>query len=164
MPMTQTADVANDYEAVVERYANMVYRLAYAIVRSKSDADDVFQEVFLRYFRFTPGFESEEHQKAWLIRVTGNCANKLLTSAWRRKRAALSDEIPFAAPEETGLGEALAQLPPLYRNVIHLFYYEGYQAEEIAKLLHRKPGTVRTQLVRARQLLARQLQKEASHV
>lgn len=162
--MPKTMDVTNDYEAAIERYANTVYRLAYAIVRSKSDADDVFQEVFLRYFRFAPRFESEEHQKAWLIRVTGNCAKKLLSSAWRRKRAALSDEIPFAAPEETGLREALAQLPPLYCDIIHLYYYEGYQAEEIAKLLNRKPGTVRTQLVRARQLLARQLQEEASHV
>ena len=62
-------------ESVVNKYADMVYRLAFAQVRSKSDADDIFQEVFLRYVRSKPVFENEEHRKAWLIRVTVNCSN-----------------------------------------------------------------------------------------
>lgn len=163
--MRMEADKAslNDYEAAVSYYANTVYRLAYAIVRSGCDADDVFQEVFLRYFRAAPVFESAAHQKAWLIKVTGNCARKLLSSAWFRRRAALTEDIPCMTPEENGLKEALDRLPPLYRSVIHLYYYEGYRAEEIAELLHRKPGTVRTQLVRARELIKRQLQQEGSH-
>lgn len=162
--MQRDIDTWKSYETVVAHYKDSVYRLAYAIVRSRSDADDVFQEVFLRYYRFAPRFESEAHRKAWLLRVTGNCAKKLVSSAWHRKRASLCEEIPFAEPEETGLDEALRKLPPLYLEVVHLFYYEGYQAEEIAKLLHRKPGTVRTQLVRARELLKHQLEQEDAHV
>ena len=139
-----------DGDELVTVYAATVYRTAYAFLRSKSDAEDVFQEVFYRYFRKSPSLESREHQKAWLLRVTANCAKKHLTSAWARKRSPLPDALPFPQPTETGLAEALLQLSPLYRGVLHLYYYEGYQAEEIAALLGRKPGTVRTQLVRAR--------------
>ena len=161
--MENRNDVLRDFEQVVSRYGNAVYRLAYAVVRSKSDADDVYQETFCRYFRAAPTFESAAHQKAWLLKVAGNCAKKLLTSAWFRRRAPLLDEFPLETPEESGLAEALRALPPLYRGVIHLYYYEGYRTEEIARLLRRKPGTVRTQLVRARQLLLIQMQEE-SHV
>ena len=157
-----TAPVREAHE-IVTLYANTVYRLAYSIVRSRSDAEDVFQEVFLRYVRTAPAFTSAEHQKAWLLRVTINCAKKLVTSAWMRRRVPLPPEIPFTLPEETGLAEAMDTLSAAYRSVIHLYYYEGYQAEEIARLLHKKPGTVRTQLVRAREHLARQLTEE-SHV
>ena len=71
--------------SVVREYANMVYRLAFAQVRSRSDADDIFQEVFLRYVRNALVFQSEEHRKAWLIRVTINCAKKHWASLWRRR-------------------------------------------------------------------------------
>lgn len=142
-----------DPEEVVTAYAGAVYRAAYAFVRSKSDAEDVFQEVFYRYFRAGPGLESLEHQRAWLLRVTANCAKKHLKSPWVRKRSPLPEELPYLQPAETGLAEALEKLSPLYRGVLHLYYCEGYQAEEIAKLLGRKPGTVRAQLTRARERL-----------
>ncbi len=161
--MEMSTAPCGDPEQVVTCYADTVYRLAYAYTRAKCDADDVFQEVFARYFRAAPAFESAAHQKAWLLRVTINCAKKLVTSAWFRRRAPLTEDIPFAAPAETGLAEALCALAPPYRSVLHLYYYEGYQTDEIARLLHRKPGTVRTQLVRARAQLAKRL-KEAEHV
>ena len=147
-------------ESVVKEYANMVYRLAYAQVRSKSDADDIFQEVFLRYIRKHPDFESVEHRKAWLIRVTLNCAKKYWSSVWHRNTVPLNDSYSFSMPEESGLDEALRVLAPKYRSVIHLFYYEGYSTAEISKTLGIRESTIRTQLTRARVQLSEILKGE----
>ncbi len=151
-------------ERVVETYSDMVYRLAYAQTRSRQDADDVYQEVFLRYLRRRPIFDSPEHQKAWLIRVTLNCCKKLWASPWRRRTVPL-EEMREASPQGweqpfyPELARALEQLPAHYRAVIHLFYYEDMSVEQISRTLDRKPSTVRTQLTRARQRL-RELLKE----
>lgn len=149
-----------DTASAVEQYGHMVYRLAYAQLRSRHDADDVFQEVFLRYHRAAPPFESEEHRKAWLLRVTANCANSLAASPWRKRSVPLEDVYAYSDQEESGLDAALAQLPSKYRSVIHLYYYEGYSTEEIARILGRRASTVRAQLTRARQTLARLLKED----
>lgn len=148
-----------DTAEAVAQYGPAVYRLAYAMTRSRSDADDVFQEVFLRLHRSAPNFANEEHRRAWLLRVTANCARSLLSSPWRRRALPLEDVYTYTDPSETAVDEALAQLPGKYRAVVHLFYYEGYQTEEIARILGRSPSTVRAQLTRARQKL-RELLKE----
>ena len=148
-----------DTVSAVERYGTMVYRLAYAQLRSRHDADDVFQEVFLRYHRAAPPFESEEHRKAWLLRVTANCSKSLAASPWRKRSVPL-EVYSYSQPEDSGLDAALAQLPSKYRAVIHLYYYEGYGTEETARILGRKPSTVRAQLTRARHILARLLKEE----
>ena len=148
-----------DTVSAVERYGAMVYRLAYAQLRSRQDADDIFQEVFLRYHRAAPPFESEEYRKAWLLRVTANCANSLAASPWRKRSVPLEDVYAYSDQEESGLDAALAQLPSKYRSVIHLYYYEGYSTEEIARILGRRASTVRAQLTRARQTLARLLKE-----
>lgn len=144
-------------EETIRQYSSMVYRLAFARTGTRHDADDVYEEVFLRYLKKRPVFESAEHEKAWFIRVTINCSNTLLTSAWRKHRAELSEElfaeIPFEQKEHQDLYRELQQLPPKYRSVIHLFYYEEMSVEEIGKALNRKPSTVRTQLTRAREML-----------
>ena len=127
--------------------------------RSRSDADDVFQEVFLRLHRSAPDFANEEHRRAWLLRVTANCARSLLASPWRMRTLPLEDVYSYQDSVESAVDEALAHLPGKYRAVIHLFYYEGYQTEEIARILGRSPSTVRAQLTRARQKL-RTLLKE----
>ena len=149
-----------DTESAVEQYGPMVYRLAYAQLRSRHDADDVFQEVFLRYHRAAPSFESEAHRRAWLLRVTVNCAKSLAASPWRRRTLPLEDVYAYTDPEESGLDAALAQLPPKYRAVIHLCYYEGCTTEEAARILGRTPSTVRSQLTRARRTLARLLKED----
>lgn len=149
-----------DTAAAVERYGAMVYRLAYAQLRSRHDADDVFQEVFLRYHRAAPAFAGEDHRRAWLLRVTANCAKSLAASPWRRRTVPLEDVYACDEPEASGLDEALAQLPPKYRAVIHLYYYEGCDTEETARILGRRPSTVRAQLTRARQMLAQLLKEE----
>ena len=138
---------------VVKNYSNMVYRLAFARTGNKHDADDIYQEVFLRYIRNQPYFENEEHKKAWFIKVTINCSNKLWRSAWRRKTMPLNETLPFESKEDIDLYKELQQLPAKYREVIHLFYYEDLSTEEIAEVLDRKSATVRTQLARARKLL-----------
>ena len=148
-----------DTERVISQYSDMVYRLAFSRTGTREDADDVYQEVFYRYLRKHPAFVSEEHQKAWLLRVTINCSNSFLTSPWQKRRAELSDDIPFEDEKKQYLYTELRQLPEKYRDVIHLFYYEEMTVEEIGRLLHRKASTVRTQLTRAREIL-RKVMKE----
>ena len=147
-------------ERVIEEYSDMVYRLAFSRTGTKQDAEDVYQEVFFRYLRKHPAFESEEHRKAWLLRVTANCANSFLTSPWRKRRAELPEDLPFEDRRNQELYQELMQLPGKYREVIHLFYYEELSVEEIAKVLSRKPSTIRTQLTRAREMLRRVMKEE----
>jgi len=149
-----------DTTGAVDRCGQAVYRLAYALTRSRHDADDVFQEAFLRYHRAAPAFETAEHEKAWLLKVTANCAKTLLLSPWRSRTVALEDVYAYQDPEASAVDEALKQLPPKYRAVVHLFYYEGYQTEEIAQILGRSPSTVRAQLTRARRKLKELLKEE----
>ncbi|MCM1025216.1 MAG: sigma-70 family RNA polymerase sigma factor [Roseburia sp.] len=147
-------------EKVIERYSDMVYRLAFSRTGTTQDAEDVYQEVFYRYLKKHPEFESEEHRKAWLIRVTVNRTNSFLTSAWRKRRAELPEDLPFEDRRNQELYRELRQLPGKYREVIHLFYYEELSVEEIAGALGRKPSTVRTQLTRAREMLRRVMKEE----
>lgn len=144
---------AKELEQVMQQYGTTVYRLAYSHLRSVSDAEDVYQEVFIRYFRKRPGFDNEEHRKAWLLRVTLNRARSCATSAWRRHTVPLENQISFPEPESRQLDEALAQLRPGERSLLHLFYFEELSVREISQLLGRKESTVRTQLTRARNAL-----------
>ena len=149
-----------DTTGAVDRWGPAVYRLACAVTGSRSDADDVFQEVFLRYHRAAPDFASQAHEKAWLLRVTVNRCKSLLSSPWRRHSVPLEDVYACPGPEESAVAEALAALPPKDRTLLHLYYYEGYRTEEMARLLGRESATIRSQLTRARQKLARLLKEE----
>ena len=144
----------NDPEAVIRRYAGLVYRVAYAQTHRRCDADDLFQEVFLRYCQRAPAVASEEHLKAWLIRVTINCARKRYASAWHRRAVLCEPEpIAYAKPDETALDEALSRLSQPDQAALHLYYFEGYTTEEVAKVLRKRPAAVRAQLSRARERL-----------
>ena len=145
-----------DGEAVVDRYAGLVYRLAFARTRSRDAAGEVFQEVFLRYVSRRPAFESGEHEKAWFIRVTLNACRDLLRGFFRSRTVSIHQlpDIPADVPEEhREVLEAVAALPDRYREAVYLHYYEGYSAPEIGRLLGRNPNTVYTLLTRARTLL-----------
>jgi RNA polymerase sigma-70 factor (ECF subfamily) len=144
-------------EEVVEMYSGMVYRLALAQMKTKHDAEDVFQDVFLRYISKPRAFESEEHRKAWLIRVTINRCRSLW-AAWFRKTAPLDEadavaETGYDISEESELLEYLSLLPQKYRLVIHLYYYEDMSVRQISGILNAKEPTVRTWLTRARKIL-----------
>ena len=144
---------ASELEEVMKRYQNMVFRLAYSYTRSRSDAQDLCQEVFLRYFCSPPPFASEEHRRAWLLRVTVNSCKNHLSSWWVRRTVPLDDRIPMPEPEYLALDEALRQLVEKDRLVLHLFYYEDCSTRQIAKLMRTTEGAVRTRLTRARQRL-----------
>lgn len=156
----QAVNTEDSIENVVEAYSKMVYRLAYAQTRNKHDADDIFQEVFIRYINKKPKFETEEHLKAWLIRVTINCSKKLWGTILKKRTEQLDESIIFEEKEDKDLDYELQKLPTKYRLVIHLFYYEDLSIEEISKVLKQKPSTIRTQLTRGRRKLKEILEEE----
>jgi RNA polymerase sigma-70 factor (ECF subfamily) len=153
-------------EAVLRDYADTVYRLALSRLRSKADAEDVFQDVFLRLVKSGKTFESAEHIKAWLIRVTVNCCNKLRGTAWFRHTVALEAadlegvQTPVETCETSVVYDAVAGLAPKYRTVIHLFYYEDMSVSEIGKALGQRTSTVTSKLTRARKILREKLKGE----
>ena len=137
-------------------YADMVYRIAYRYVKNTIDTDDVFSEVFLAYFKKERIFESEEHRKAWLIRVTINCAKDFLA---QRSRLQQLNEETMPDPVESNidtymdLHAAIEQLRPDYREVIKLYYLDDLSVKQISQILNRNENTVKTQLSRARDTL-----------
>ena len=133
----------------VERWGDLVWRLALARTANVQDAEDVFQEVFLRYFRHEDRMESDEHRKAWLIRCTVNRAKSLFLSPWRRR----------TVPLETA---AVLALPAKYRTAIHLYYFEGLSVAEMAAALGCAEGTVKSQLSRGRALLREALKEDVT--
>ena len=148
------------FEAFVTKHENRLYRTALAITKKLSDAEDIVQEVFLCAYEKAPEFESEEHEKAWLIRVTVNLCKSQLRSPWRNRTEPLLDSYPAAEPEQYELLEQILALPSKYRTVIHLFYYEGYSIKDISGLTGQKEATVRSHLTRARQKLKSVLKED----
>lgn len=158
MQLSGSADVRQ----VMELYTPLVYRLAYARTGSHADAEDVCQDVFLTLARKNPDFETEDNRRAWLIRITINRAASLWRTPWK-KRVVLGDDSARHRAEvqqDEALADALATLSGDDRTLIHLYYYEGFQTDEIASMLDRRPATVRTQLMRARKRLRAQLTEE----
>ena len=149
-----------EIERVVNEYATMLLRVAYSQLNNRAEAEDTVQEVLLKYMEKAPIFQSEEHEKAWLLRVTVNHCKNHLASAWFRKRADLDEGIPALDNAELEVVSAVAALPAKYRAVVHLYYFEGYSTKEIAEMLHSRPNTVSSRLSRARALLAKALKEE----
>lgn len=155
-----------NFEQVLERYNNMVYRLAYARTGNYHDANDVLQEVFLRYVKYDKPFNDEEHRKAWLIKVTVNCCKSMVTSVWNKRRSdeELSEALDGRTDRSLELSDtknavldAVLSLPPKYRTVVHLFYYEDLPVHKICEITGSNESAVKTQLHRARNLLKEKL-------
>lgn len=145
----------------MEHCGDAVYRLALCRLGGRADAEDVYQEVFLRLLRDTTDFRDDEHLKAWLLRVTVNCCNDLCRSAWFKRTAPLEAAPDAAVPVHDGhdeLWQAVRALPDDLRTVVWLHYVEGYGTDEIAPLVGCRPATVRTRLHRARQKLKLELE------
>lgn len=148
------------FTAAVERYQDTVYRVALHVLASPQDADDAAQEVFLRLYTAKKPFQSEEHLRRWLLRVTVNYCRDVLRSPWRRRRASLEEVPPqpvFQQLEEEALYQAVMTLPEIYRIVLVLYYYEELSAREIGELLELETSAVTTRLSRARAKLKEQL-------
>jgi len=159
--MCQESMRADSVRESIEKYTDMVYRLAFSMMKNKYDADDIHQEVFVQYISNYSMLESEEHKKAWLIRVTINTCKNWWKSAWQRKVSGLLDGQAVAVQDESVLQwemqypvvEQVRKLPQKYKAVIHLFYYEEMSIKEIAEVLGVKESNVRARLTRARQKL-----------
>ena len=144
----------------IERYGDMVRRLCLVHLKNPADTEDIFQNVFLKYVLSPVVFESPEHEKAWLIRVTLNACKDLVKSFFRSRTVPLEELLDQPAPlseEHREVLEAVLALPPKYRDAVYLHYYEGYTAAEIGKLLGKNTNTVYTLLTRARGQLRKTL-------
>ena len=141
----------------IEQYADIVYRVALTRCKSIETAEDIFQEVFMRFSEKNPKFENDEHEKAWFIRVTINLTKNIKESAWNKKVVRLDENIVFSTKEENDVYGVVCELPQNYRTVIYLFYYEGYKVYEISKLMNKPEGTIKIWLFRAREILKEKL-------
>lgn len=139
----------------IDKYADMVRRICFLHLGNRSDIEDVFQEVFLQYFLNIDKFQSEEHKKAWICRVTFNKCKDMNKSFWRKRVVALDDnlEITYENEEQSEIITTLLQLPDKYKDVIYLHYYEGWSVPEIAEILHQNTNTVYSRLRRAKEKL-----------
>ncbi|MDD6194753.1 MAG: RNA polymerase sigma factor [Lachnospiraceae bacterium] len=149
-----------EYKRLTSLYIDMVYRVALNGCKNKYDADDIVQETFLKLLRCRKQFESDEHARNWLIRVAINECNSMWNSSWRKK-VILTDEQEdkpvFSTPEQSELYELVMQMSPKYRQVIYLYYFEGFSAREVASILKISETAVQTRLQRARNKLKEQL-------
>ena len=148
-----------DCQQVVQGYTTALYRLAFSYCRNRADAEDIVQEVFLKYLRQHPDFPDEAHLPAWLLRVTANACKDLLRSPWRCRCCSLEEaaEPTVLMQDESALLAAVLGLPAKYRGVVHLYYYEDYSVGEIAAILGISQSAVRMRLLRARQALKEEL-------
>lgn len=144
----------------VEQYADTVRRLCMIHLKNYADTEDIFQNVFLKYALSSVSFESQEHERAWLIRVTVNACRDLLKSFFRSRTVSIDEimEQPAVPPSENReVLEAVLSLPAKYKDVVYLHYYEGYTAPEIGRILGKNVNTVYSLLKRSREMLREKL-------
>ena len=151
----------NEMKLLYDKYSGSVYRLAFSYLKNSADAEDIVQEVFMKLFSAELKFPDERSEKAWIMTVTANkCRDMLrsLTYKYFHHSVALEDaDLIYETPEESAVYNAVMELPPKYRIVIHLYYYEGYLTAETAKIIGISETAVQTRLYRGRNLLKKSL-------
>lgn len=148
-------------EHLLDTYGNAVLRMAYSYLHNMSDSEDILQETLIKYLKTQPELDSPEHEKAWLLRVASNLSKNRLDYNRLRDTDELEETLVSQEREDLSfLWEAVKQLPDANREVIHLFYYEGYPTAQIAKILNRRESTVRSDLRRGRKRLKKILKEE----
>ena len=150
-------------EGIYIKYRDRVFAVGFNYFRNSMDADDVVQETFLKLLRSNKDFESEEHLRNWIMKVAVNECKRVTLSSWFKRKESLDDYADKLVFEEVGdrdLFDKVMRLPKNYRQVTHLFYYEGYSVKEIAGILGIRETTVTTRLSRARKKLKDQLKGE----
>lgn len=152
---TRADDRAGQMAAdALDTYGNAILRCAYSYLHNMADAEEVLQDTLLKLLTAAPGFESEEHKKAWLLRVAANLSKNRISYNALRDCDELSEDLAEEGREDLSfVWDAVKELPVQFREVIHLHYYEGYSTEEIAEILKRNPSTVRSDLRRGRERL-----------
>lgn len=148
-----------EIEEIYERHGMTVYRVCFAYMKNSVDTEDAVQETFFRLISNNPKFESEEHEKAWLIRTATNvCKDEL--KHWRRKNENIEDHLELQTEDTIKTDDvfrAVMELPDKYKTVIYLYYYEGYDSAEISGILKKRKSTIRNYLHEARNLLKERL-------
>ena len=146
---------------VMDAHGSRILRLAYSYVHNMQDAEEILQDTLIKLLNSAPEFESAEHEKAWLLRVAANLAKNKIEYNKLRDTDELKDDLVAEEREDLSfVWEAVKSLPENYREVIHLFYNEGYQTDEIAELLNETGANIRTRLKRARAKLKEILKEE----
>ena len=148
-------------EMILTRFGDSILRYAYTYLHNMSDAEEVLQDTLVQFLKTAPEFESENHEKAWLLRVAANLSKNRIRYNKLRETDELNEELVAEEREDLSfVWEAVKSLPVKYREVIHLFYHEGYQPAQIAKVLGRNESTVRSDLRRGREKLKEVLKGE----
>ena len=151
-----------DIETVINFYGDSVFKLAFSIIKDYASAEDIAQNVFIKYMQEKKEFQDFEHKKAWLLRTTINECKMHLRYYWNSKRVEFPDELEYASNDtvwDNTLLDIIMSLPRKYREAIHLFYYEELSIKEIAEILEKKESTIKTNLRRGNQLLKERLEE-----
>lgn len=161
MQTSETWD-QEQFDALYRRHIKLVYQICLLMLKNVPDAEDAAQTVFRKAMERRPAFRDPEHEKAWLIVTARNECRDQLKHWWRRGRAEPEelDRLTWQPPEDGGVWEQVAALPPRERLMLYLFYYQGYSTKEIAEFLGEKPSTLRAQMTRARHTLKLRLEAE----
>lgn len=151
-----------DVEAIINLYGDSVFKLAFSIIKDYQSAEDIAQNVFIKYMQEKKEFQDLEHKKAWLLRTTINECKMHLRYYWNSKRTEFPDELESVSQDDswdTTLLDIVMALPRKYRECIHLFYYEELSIKEISGILGKKESTIKTNLRRGKQLLKVRLEE-----
>ncbi len=147
-------------EMAVEKYGKMLFRICFNILANREDAEDAVQETFLKYMTNPPSFNSDEHEKAWLIKVATNTSKNIGRFRLRHADLCLDDiEDIGVSPDDTGIFEAIMSLPAKYKTVLDLHYIEGYTANEISEITGVRPDAVRKRLQTGRNRLKKEMER-----
>lgn len=151
--MNEFYDRENYIHYLIEKYSDMLIRITYSYMKNLSDAEDITQDIFIKLLEKKPIFENEEHEKAWLIRVSINLSKDKLKSSYFKNTEPLDDTFIHVTKDDNEVIQAVLNLPLKYRSIVLLYYYEGYSIAEVANILTLKEATVGSQLSRARKKL-----------
>jgi RNA polymerase sigma-70 factor (ECF subfamily) len=153
-----------DIIEIIDRYSDTIFKVALSYMKDKTTAEDILQDVLIKYMTDSTEFQGEEHKKAWLIRVTINECKKFFRSLWNVRRIPLEDVYTFEEPERNAVFYAVMDLPVKYRIVIHLFYYEDMSVRDISNILKLNENSIRSILHRGRNLLKKVLEVEYEYM
>ena len=157
----ETVSISQQAAQILDTYGDTILRYAYSYLHNRSDTEEVLQDTLIQFLKTRPVFESDEHEKAWLLRVAGNlCKNRLKYNRLRQTDELREELIAEQREDLSFIWDAVQALPVQYREVIHLFYREGYSTREISQILGRKEATIRSDLSRGHGKL-KELLKEA---
>lgn len=158
-------EVTKDYISdLLDKYGDMVLRIAYTYLKNRADAEDIVQDVFLRIIDKKPSFNDENHEKSWLIRATINMCKNKVNMFWNKNKCSIDDVQEFAVSDkyntDTSVFQEVMELGEKYRVVVYMYYYEGYSTPEIANVIGKNETTIRSLLHRARNKLKDMLKED----